>query len=161
MSNDIQVADLELFNSLLNSDWESIEDLPDFALLPLGSHKIKITKCELKDSTKGESKEKTKAVAIIAEYQGEIERVDGDETPTPPVGSLCSQRFNGARGIQGMKKLFEDFQSVAPNPAILIDYLNRGVEIIVTVGHTESQDKVDAETGKPVKFANWKRVTAI
>lgn len=161
MSDSIQVSDLELFNSWLESSWDAIDDLPDFALLPIGLHKIKVTKCEIKDSTKGESKEKTKAIVILAEYQGEIERADGDDTPTPKEGSLCSQRFNGSRGIQTFKKLFGEFLESVPNPAVLIEHLNRGQELLVAVNHQESQDKVDPETGKPVRYANWKTVAAV
>ena len=157
MSEEIEINELELFDNLIMSQWDDIEDLPDFVTPPLGDYLFEITKCE-----KGTSKDKTQgAIKIIGALKEVVELARPDEDVAPPIGSLCGAAYYGELGVKRFKKIFKDAAIAlgANSPAEMIETL-QGATLAVTIRHRADSEKVDPNTGKPVVYAEWASVIA-
>lgn len=151
MTEEIEINELELFESLLDANWDSIEDLPEFCVPPIGDYMVRIKKCEL-----GTNKDKTEgAIKLIGSIEEVIELANPEDV-APLVGSLVGAQYQGKLGISRFKK---DYAATAEalganGPRELIDMLGDAV-VAVTFKHRADREKVDPNTGKPVVYAEW------
>lgn len=97
----VDMGDIELFNALLQSPLENIEDLPDFELFPIGSYRVK---CE---NMKVDIQQEKNSAAIKAIFSNmySIEMAN-EEAEAPKEGSLLGGQWAKEFGIKKFKKVF-------------------------------------------------------
>lgn len=95
-------------DALLNCNLSDIEDLPDFARLPMGAFKLKGVKSEV-----GETKKKEGKINFIFSLTEVVEVSPEHAADVPPVGSLTSFQYSGEFGVKKFKKIFLDVLNAA------------------------------------------------
>jgi hypothetical protein len=149
--NEIEVNELDLFNSMLGASWDQIEDLPDFVTPAVGDYLVRVEKCEV-----GTSADKTQgAIKLIGKIEAVVELSNPSDVP-PPEGSLVGGNFVGKVGVQRFKKSMADVAEAlgAEGPAQLIEMLE-GNLLAVTFRQRADKEKIDPNTGKPVVYPEW------
>lgn len=131
-------------SALLNTNWEEIENLPDFVAPQNGSYKFVVEKAEVKTD---EDNDKI-SVLVIMSIKETVETDVPMETPYPE-GTLCSLRYFGEFGVKLFKKDWSHVQEAigAASPAEVIDQL-AGLEVFGTMRQRKDKDdptKVFAE----------------
>lgn len=118
MNDSIQATELD-FDSLLDTSWDNIEDLPEFVTFPVGMYMFRGK--DVKFMPADASKNKDAAVMLMAEMIQPME-ISKDATP-PQEGSLLGIYYSGKMGIQRMKKVFGELASSlgASNPKEFLD----------------------------------------
>lgn len=143
----IEMSELDLFTSLLETHVDNIEDLPEFETFPLGSYNFKCEKLEVSiDQAKGSA-----AIKGIFSLVAALELVN-DEDEAPKEGSLLSQQWGKEFGLKKFKKVFlPNFEAMQCNT--LAEFIDQaaGMEFTMTIGHRKDKEKLD-DAGQPVIY---------
>lgn len=148
-------ANLDNFDSLLDTHYDDIPDLPKYAQFPTGLLKLRVTKVELIAPKDG----KDAQISLVSEFLELGEPLAEDNTvPLPPVGSYLSQTFSGGKGVQRLKEIYKDVMISlgVSTPRELLDQLE-GVEYF---GMNQVRGYADKVTGEK-KLANNLTMAAI
>ena len=144
------MSNLDNFDSLLDTHYDDIPDLPKYSLFPTSLLKLRATKVDITPPKDG----RDASIQITAEFL-ELGEPVSDEAqavvPVPAIGSLISANFQGAKGVQRLKEIFKDIM-VGLNvstPRELLDQLE-GVEFYAMNNVRGYKDKVTGEA----KLAN-------
>lgn len=150
MSEEITMSEIEIFNSLLHTDLENIEDLPDFETFVPGEYILCCDKMELDIQPE---KDIAKIKAIFSN-KGNMNPDDYPEgTELPKEGSKLSQQWGKEFGIKIFKKTFLAAMETlgCANVAQFIEQAE-GMEFAAYVGNRkDTQGKTD-EAGNPVLY---------
>lgn len=155
MSTNIEINEVEYFDSLLNSSWDDIEDLPSFAVWPTGKYVVNVKKAEVKDHQKKDDGTPTRKINIVAELKAVLEVIEGREPPV--LGSLNGLTLIGKFGLEKYKQVFSELgKELNVQPKDLLDKLGTGLDLIIDVKERPRSDgKVDPDTGKPLTNNDW------
>lgn len=158
-SNEVNMNDLELFQALLEGNWDQIEDVKGFIVPPIGSYTLRTSKCEV-----GTNKDKTQgAINIIAEITGILELADPEalteEEQQKLIGAMTGTSFMGTFGLSKFKETFLGISAEMGlgSAAQTIEAIAGGLDLVVTIGNRVDKERVD-DDGKPRVYASWKTV---
>lgn len=158
--SEAQIDELQLTQGLLESSWDEIEDLPEFAMFPVSSAQFNV------ESMKAEpNHDRTKmAIKVLLKFEEVFDVAENQqyEIPVPAEGSLMSATYSGKFGIEKFKKdWLEVAQTLGANgPAELIEMV-QGATVAVQIGIRPDKEKKNPETGQPVLYNEIKAVAAI
>lgn len=130
---------LALFNSMLETGFDDIENLPDFVNLLDGSFLLNIEKVEIgktQDETNG-------SVSIRCSLVETLGRPEVGEWPELAPGSLVNFRYYGDFGIKKLKKEWAEVIAglQCPTPAAFIDMAAGATIAVTTRSRADKEDK--------------------
>lgn len=99
--SDIEMDNIELMNSMLTTDLDNIEDLPDFVIFPVGQYQFS---CDMMEVDVDQQAGKANIKARFA-MKAPIELAKDDEV-APEEGSLLGAIYGKEFGIKKFKKTF-------------------------------------------------------
>lgn len=150
---------LALAQTMMDSNWDEIADLPDFVNLPMGSFLVDVTRAEAalnKDGTDVVLKVIFEVVDTLelAQFPG-VPAADLPAGSAPAPGSLTSYQYHGAIGIAKFKKIFGDTPQKlgAANPTQFIEILASGAvrNLAITTTLRADKEKVDLQADGSTK----------
>lgn len=141
---EISMSEVEMFEALLDTDIDNIEDLPEFETFPLGNYRFKCEKMELAVSVQ----EDKAAIKAIFSMQEVLELVN-EEDEVPTEGALVSQQWGKEFGIKLFKKTFvENYEPLGIRTTREFVDIAAGLEFIMTIGQRKDPEKLD-DLGQP------------
>lgn len=100
--SDLEMNEVELFDALLDTDLDQIEDLPEFERFPVGIYQFKCEKGEVKIDPEAQKAAITGMFSLVSV----IEVAEDQEENVPKEGSLLGGMWGKEFGIKKFKKVF-------------------------------------------------------
>lgn len=131
---------LNVFDAMLDTDVDNIEDLPEFETFAPGAYMLQAGKVKLVPADP--SKEKDGGVMLMFSNAGVMELADPEGTEAAKEGALISASFYGEFGIKRLKAVFGDaMASVGANT--LREFLDQFEGLTFAAAVQNRKDKND------------------
>lgn len=141
---------IDLMNSLLNTSFDDIEDLPDFVTPVPGAYNLGCVKAEFVTDEENDKAFVNIVWQILGVVEQEKDKVDY------PEGTLFGTRYYGEFGIKKFKKIYAALieQLNCSNAAELIDQMENAEVLAIVTNRSDKDDK-------SIKYADIQTVQAV